>query len=118
MAGTAVIVDATGRFQIGFVAVAGIRLVLVIVMAEVLGGAPRLMLAIDARCCPAELERQKTHQENGEKAAHVQILPDESEMAGEMQRRSAISSIPAVCPQNASGSNRGIYIIGLMLSST
>ena len=104
MAGTTVIVDAAGRFRIGFVAVAGIRLVLVIVMAEVLGGGPRFMLTIDTHRCPAELEWQKTHQENGEKAAHMQILPDESEMAGEMQRRSANCSTPAICPQDASGS--------------
>lgn len=109
MAGTTVIVDAAGRFRIGFVAVAGIRLVLVIVMAEVLGGGPRFMLTIDTHRCPAELEWQKTHQENGEKAAHMQILPDESEMAGEMQRRSANCSTPAICPQDASGSKgRGL----------
>ena len=57
MAGTAVTVDATGRFRIGFIPLAGVGLVLVIVMAEMLGGSLRLMLAIDAHCCPAELER-------------------------------------------------------------
>lgn len=65
MAGTAVIVDPAGYLRIGFIALAGISFVLVIVMAEVLGGGPRLMLAIDAHCCPAELERQKHEQKNG-----------------------------------------------------
>ncbi len=37
MAGTAVIVDPAGYLRIGFIALAGIGLVLVIVMAEVLG---------------------------------------------------------------------------------
>ena len=71
MAGTAVIVDPAGYLRIGFIALAGISLVLVIVMAEVLGGGPRLMLAIDADCCPAELERQEDKQQNGEPATHA-----------------------------------------------
>jgi hypothetical protein len=70
------------------------------------------MLTIDTHRCPAELEWQKTHQENGEKAAHMQILPDESEMAGEMQRRSANCSTPAICPQDASGSKGRLARLG------
>ena len=71
MAGTAVIVDPAGYLRIGFITLAGIGLVLVIVMAEVLGGGPRLMLAIEAYCCPAELERQEDKQQNGEPATHA-----------------------------------------------
>ena len=71
MAGTAVTVDATEHFRIGCIALAGIGLVLVIVMAEMLGGGPRLMLAIDAHCCPTQLERQEDKQQNGEPATHA-----------------------------------------------
>lgn len=64
MAGATIIVDAPGSFRIGWVAFAGIGLVLVIVMAEVLGGVACLMLAIDANCRPTQLERQKDKQQN------------------------------------------------------
>ncbi len=75
MAGATIIVDAPGCLRIGWVAVAGIGLVLVIVMTEVLGGVACLMLAIDAGCRPTELERQKNQQENGDQAAHLEIIP-------------------------------------------
>ncbi len=84
MAGTAVIVDATGCFWIGLVAMAGIGLVLVIVMAEVLGGGARLMLAINPHRCPTKLERQKNQQENGEQTTHLEIIPETSGIAGEL----------------------------------
>ena len=82
MAGAAVIVDATGCFRVGLVALAGIGIVLMIVMAEVLGGGACLMLAIDAHRGPTELERQKNQQENGEQATHFQIIPEASGMPG------------------------------------
>jgi hypothetical protein len=82
MAGAAVTVDAAGCFGISLVALAGIGLVLVIVMAEVLGGDARLMLAINSHRRPTELERQKKQQENGEQATHIQIIPEASGMPG------------------------------------
>lgn len=72
MAGTAVSVDAARCLGIGLIAVAGIGLVLVIVMAEVLGGTPRFMLAVDANCRPAELKRQEDEQQNREPTTHAQ----------------------------------------------
>lgn len=104
MAGTAVTVDVAGRFRIGFIAFAGIGLVLVIVMAEVLGGGPRLMLAIDANCRPAELEGQKNHQENGEQAKHLEIIPEASGMHGYRLQKPAGNPKPAIHRSNASGS--------------
>jgi hypothetical protein len=80
MTGTAIIVDATGCLGIGWVAVAGIGFVLVIVMAEMLGGGARLMLAINPHRRPAKLKRQKKQQENGEQAAHLKIIPETSGM--------------------------------------
>lgn len=82
MAGSAVIVDATGCLGIGWLAVAGIGLVLMIVMAEVLGGGACLMLAIDAHRGPTELERQKNQQKNGEQAMHLIIIPEASGIPG------------------------------------
>lgn len=90
MTGAAVVVDSACQLGVRNTIVAGISLMFVFVMAEVLGCGVRFVLAIAGYCRPGELERQKNEQEDGKPTAHTVNSSSDSDDGPSWSRRTVI----------------------------